>query len=873
MARSTCALSILTICLLFVNAWAIFPFDSLFGVDYFPPLDWTPHPTGIPFPLKAEDLLPWLHTNDPPDIQNQSNTEDNNSETHNDDNTDGNNNNSNNNNSNNNNSNNNNSNNNNSNNNINNNNNNNNSHNNNKPHKGQQATCSAGSGTPGYWYEHIQHNGQSSFLQNDHKETYSVFRNVVTDFKADNSGTTDSSVAIQNAIEAGSKGGPTRSSHKMGTTGQPAIVYIPGGLYVLKSALQMYVGTVLVGDPTNPPVFKAAAGFSGDHIIYAKDPNFGGTVNFYIGIKNIVLDSTALDPGLSFALLDWTVSQATQLSNVGFNMPLTNTTHIGLTTQYDYNSNIMLNDLWFTGGKIGMQLNGQQWVFRNLRFKGTSTGVMAGGTNIVFVDCHFEEGKVGINATSTSGSLTVVDSTGANMDTLIIAKETSDAGNAIILENIENSGKTVDIGGNRTILNGNVQDTWVHGTLYIPGSAEQQATKGRNVQTERSSPLLSGNKYFTMAPPTYQEYSASETLNIKSVTDKPVEGDGETDDTQNINAILAQYHDCKVIYFPAGTYIVTDTIFVPAGVRIVGDAFASTISAVGDKFKDPSSVRAMVRLGYPGDTGVIQVTDMLFTVADILPGCQMVEVNIAGHKPGDVGFWNTHFRIGGAVGSKIERNCAGSPANCKAAWGLLHLTSTSSAYIENMWGWTADHDLDGAADQRISTGRGLLVEATAATWLIGTGFEHHTLYQYNFHKAKNVFAALQQSETPYWQGPGNLLAPAPWAEQLVDSDPDFSQCAPNDATCRMALFERINQSSEIFLYGGCNWAFFNNQGDCNGKCQKNTIQILDSRAVYLYGTNTKSTGNMILEGNQAIAKEDDNAGGWGGVIAAFLYNA
>lgn len=242
---------------------------------------------------------------------------------------------------------------------------------------------------------------------------------------------------------------------------------------------------------------------------------------------------------------------------------------------------------------------------------------------------------------------------------------------------------------------------------------------------------------------------------------------------------------------------------------------------------------------------------------------------MAGHKPGDVGLWNSHFRIGGAVGSKVQTQCSGSPADCKAAWGLLHLTSTSSAYIENMWGWTADHDLDGNHKQTISTGRGLLVEGTIATWLVGTGFEHHTLYQYNFYKAQNVFTAQQQSETPYWQGPGNLLAPAPWAESVVDSDPDFSQCAANDATCRMALFELIDQSSDLFLYGGCNWAFFNNNGDCNGKCQKNAIQVLDSSSLYLYGTNTKSVDNIVLEGHTAVVREQGNEGGWGGVIAGY----
>jgi glucan 1,3-beta-glucosidase len=121
-----------------------------------------------------------------------------------------------------------------------------------------------------------------------------------------------------------------------------------------------------------------------------------------------------------------------------------------------------------------------------------------------------------------------------------------------------------------------------------------------------------------------------------------------------------------------------------------------------------------------------------------------------------------------------------------------------------------------------------------------------------------------------------MLAPSPWQDNVAPTDPDFSQCAVDDALCRMALFERISASSNLFLYGGCNWVFFNNNQNCNttgGKCQKNAIQVLDSSAIYLYGTNTKSTINMILDGNKAIAMENENAGGWGGVVAAYLYNS
>jgi hypothetical protein len=44
------------------------------------------------------------------------------------------------------------------------------------------------------------------------------------------------------------------------------------------------------------------------------------------------------------------------------------------------------------------------------------------------------------------------------------------------------------------------------------------------------------------------------------------------------------------------------------------------------KFQNPAAVRPMVRFGYPGDVGIAQVTDMMFTVGDILPGCKMVSI-------------------------------------------------------------------------------------------------------------------------------------------------------------------------------------------------------------------------------------------------------
>jgi len=312
-------------------------------------------------------------------------------------------------------------------------------------------------------------------------------------------------------------------------------------------------------------------------------------------------------------------------------------------------------------------------------------------------------------------------------------------------------------------------------------------------------------------------------------------------------------------------------VFVPAGTRIVGEVW-SAFSATGSNFSDASNPSPMVKVGNPGDKGVAQFSDILFTVADILPGCKLLEVNMAGNNPGDVGFWNCHFRVGGAAGSNVETNCGGSASDCKAAYVLIHLTTQSSAYIEDMWGWTADHDLDAGNGQTISTGRGCLVESTGGTWLVGTAFEHNTLYQYNFNNAQNVYAGMMQCETPYWQGPGNVLAPSPWSPNGNIGDPDFSNCNGGDGQCRMAWFQKIGGSSNLFLYGGGFWTFFNNGGGCDS-CQTNAVVLQSSSKVFIYGLNTRANVNLVVGDNGLDVSQQDNPGGWGGVVAAMLANS
>jgi hypothetical protein len=55
--------------------------------------------------------------------------------------------------------------------------------------------------------------------------------------------------------------------------------------------------------------------------------------------------------------------------------------------------------------------------------------------------------------------------------------------------------------------------------------------------------------------------------------------------------------------------------------------------------------------------------------------------------------WDTHIRVGGALGSDLDQSkCPklGFSEACITASLLLHVTSKSSGYFENVWAWVAD---------------------------------------------------------------------------------------------------------------------------------------------------------------------------------------
>jgi glucan 1,3-beta-glucosidase len=100
---------------------------------------------------------------------------------------------------------------------------------------------------------------------------------------------------------------------------------------MISASIDMRLSTILIGDPNNPPVFKAVSGFSGDALIHGYDNAAGDpTTNFFVALKNIVIDSTNIAPGNTVTALGWGISQACHLTNIKINMPNNSKGHVGI---------------------------------------------------------------------------------------------------------------------------------------------------------------------------------------------------------------------------------------------------------------------------------------------------------------------------------------------------------------------------------------------------------------------------------------------------------------------------------------------------------------------------------------------------------------
>ena len=136
-----------------------------------------------------------------------------------------------------------------------------------------------------------------------------------------------------------------------------------------------------------------------------------------------------------------------------------------------------------------------------------------------------------------------------------------------------------------------------------------------------------------------------------------------------------------------------------------------------------------MKVGLAGEVGIVEWSDMIVSTQGPQAGAILIEWNLAS-KGAPSGMWDVHTRIGGFAGSELQvAECPVTPeistppaainSRCIGAYMSMHVTkSGANLYLENVWLWTADHDLEDPKSTRITVyaGRGLLVDSLAGIY-------------------------------------------------------------------------------------------------------------------------------------------------------------
>ncbi|KFY22052.1 hypothetical protein V493_06885 [Pseudogymnoascus sp. VKM F-4281 (FW-2241)] len=738
-----------------------------------------------------------------------------------------------------------------------------------------------------YWQSDIKRQGKVAYGDS----SFQIFRNV-KDFGAKGDGTTDDTAAINQAISTGNRCGKGCDS----STVTPALVYFPPGTYMISKPLNQYYYTQMIGDISEPPTLKATAGFVGMAVIDA-DPYAEGGINwftnqnnFFRQIRNFVIDLTEM-PATAGAGIHWQVAQATSLQNIEFNMRTDGGDALAQVGIFmDNGSGGFMTDLTFNGGKYGAFLGSQQFTSRNLKFKNCKTAIfMNWNWAWTFHGLEIDSCGVGIDianggATSqTVGSVVVMDSKISNTPVGITTVYQTDQGatnGTLIIENVDMSSNVPvavkNAGTEATLLAGNAKiESFVQGREYKAVNAGK-AVQGSTHTSKKPAGLLGPDgRVFAKSKPQYGDVPSSSFISVK---DKGAKGDGVTDDTAAIQAIFDAATADNVVYFDHGAYVITKTVNIPKNIRITGEIWPLIMAGGDEFFKDQANPKPVFKVGNAGESGAVEISDLMIQTLGPQPGAILMEWNLGQSSQGSSGLWDVHFRIGGSAGTKLQSNtCAKTPdqvtpvkPECIAAFLLLHITEKGALNIENCWFWVSDHELDLADHNQINlyNGRGVLIESKPGpVWLWGTASEHNVLYNYQINNAANVFMGHIQTETPYYQA--NPDASVPFTVNADFNDPDLTQ---GSSASKKAWGVRIRESSDVYIYSAGLYSFFDNYDqEClkTASCQDNMVSIESSTNVQFLALSTKASTNMVTVDGKSAALDKDNRNNFCAAIAVF----
>ena len=486
--------------------------------------------------------------------------------------------------------------------------------------------------------------------------------------------------------------------------------------------------------------------------------------NFFRQVRNFNIDLTA-QPASTGTGIHWQVAQATSLQNINFNM-ISGSNQQGIFM--DNGSGGFMSDLTFNGGNYCAFLGSQQFTTRNLVFNNCKTAIFMNWNWLwTLKSVQINNCGVGINmanggASQTVGSVIVQDSKFTNTPTGIItayANGASQTNGTLIIDNVDFSGSSkavADSNGGTILAGGGKVSSWAqgHGYTYTGANPQMIQMRGSLQATPKGTGLTNAaGAIFERSKPQYESVPSSNFVSVKS---KGAKGDGVTDDSDAIQSVFNSVASGQIVYFDHGAYLIKKTINVPKNIKITGEIWP-LIMADGPSFSDQSNPKPMFKVGAAGDSGAVEMSDLIFETKGAAAGAILMEWNSAASSQGSNGMWDVHFRVGGSAGTGLQSDkCSKNPGSthgantaCIGAHTLMRITKTASVYLENTWFWVSDHELDRGDHNQIDiyNGRGVLVESQGPVWMYGTASEHNQLYNYQLVNAKNIYMGAIQTET------------------------------------------------------------------------------------------------------------------------------
>lgn len=134
--------------------------------------------------------------------------------------------------------------------------------------------------------------------------------------------------------------------------------------------------------------------------------------------------------------------------------------------------------------------------------------------------------------------------------------------------------------------------SWSLGRRYLSLNGEGAYEQGSLTPApiKPTNLLASNGSYFARSKPTYQTTAAS---SIIVATAHGISNGATGDQSSAINSLLASSVG-SIVFFPAGIYLVSNTVKIPVGSRIVGEGW-SQIMAAGSFFENATSPEVVVQ--------------------------------------------------------------------------------------------------------------------------------------------------------------------------------------------------------------------------------------------------------------------------------------